>query len=240
MARVEWWKPVYPGTIDEEGRDELASGKRTSSSGNRGDCMRPPSVPNEDRDIGYFIRSSWSTRNNGLGLDPKTNIGWTNPRQSPWTVVEDIRTFCSKPLDDEMVAKFKYSGIVVEEPIPYVPEYEHTINLIGGANYRSMDLRAMEDSGAAVSFVALDTVERLGLRMEPSPRKVILADNHITNSLGRIELTFQFTCYRVRYWFEVMAIPDFDVVLGRDIMNIVGLHPVERRVPADPPLDVHG
>ena len=45
IARVEWWKPVYPGTIDEEGRDELVSGKRMSSSGNRGDCMRPRRYP---------------------------------------------------------------------------------------------------------------------------------------------------------------------------------------------------
>ena len=183
----------------------------------------------------WSATNSWTTRNNGLGLTPSVEICWRNPVQAPWQEMEERVTLCP-PSNQGEVVKFKYSGIVVESPVPYVKEFEHEVTILGGPTYPTTSARAMEDSGAGRSFVSLDLVEKLGLCAGASTTRVELADGNVVDSIGKIELTFQFVCYRVRYCFDIMAIPDYDMVIGRDLLMRLGLHPAAT-IPVGPPPD---
>ena len=118
-------------------------------------------------------------------------------------------------------------GDTEEGLAPIIPEYTLTIMILNG-NFtppKPVKLTAMEDSGATTSWISPMLLKELGLTFAPSKTRVRLGNSTIDYSKGKGQLTIQLGLRRVQAWFEVIDLPRFHMILGRDLINAFGLHP---------------
>ena len=84
---------------------------------------------------------------------------------------------------------------------------------------------AMIDTGATSSWVTPKLLQLLGLEFAPSKARVRVGDGRVVRSLGKGQLFLQYGSQQIRSWFEVIDIPKFHMILGRDLINTLQLFP---------------